>query len=94
MSRFLTILTLPPPGGNPKSALIPDLPPVVVPSFKLGWGLSQARDPGGALLLGFGARQISLNAAFRENQAKSPLQRQKSHLRILGIKKAPASRKV
>ncbi len=25
-----------------------DLPPVVVPSFKLGWGLSQARDPGGA----------------------------------------------
>jgi serpin B len=25
-----------------------DLPPVVVPSFKLGWGSSQARDPGGA----------------------------------------------
>ena len=24
-----------------------DLPPVVVPSFKLGWGSSQARDPGG-----------------------------------------------
>jgi hypothetical protein len=26
----------------------PDLPPAVVPSFKLGWGSSQARDPGGA----------------------------------------------
>jgi hypothetical protein len=26
----------------------PDLPPVVVPSFKLVWGSSQARDPGGA----------------------------------------------
>ena len=25
-----------------------DLPPVVVPSFKLGWWSSQARDPGGA----------------------------------------------
>jgi len=25
-----------------------DLPPAVVPSFKLGWGSSQARDPGGA----------------------------------------------
>jgi hypothetical protein len=25
-----------------------DLPPVVVPSFKLGWGSSQANDPGGA----------------------------------------------
>ena len=25
-----------------------DLPPVVVPSFKLVWGSSQARDPGGA----------------------------------------------
>jgi hypothetical protein len=25
-----------------------DLPPVVVPIFKLGWGSSQARDPGGA----------------------------------------------
>ena len=25
-----------------------DLPPVVVPSFKLGWGSSQAIDPGGA----------------------------------------------
>ena len=25
-----------------------DLPPVVVPSFKLEWGSSQARDPGGA----------------------------------------------
>ena len=25
-----------------------DLPPVVVPSFKLGWGSSQDRDPGGA----------------------------------------------
>jgi len=25
-----------------------DLPPAVVPSFKLGWGLSQARAPGGA----------------------------------------------
>ncbi len=24
-----------------------DLPPVVVPNFKLGWGSSQARDPGG-----------------------------------------------
>ena len=27
---------------------LPDLPPVVVPSFKLGWWSSQARDPGGA----------------------------------------------
>ncbi len=27
---------------------IVDLPPLVVPSFKLGWGSSQARDPGGA----------------------------------------------
>jgi hypothetical protein len=25
-----------------------DLPPVLVPSFKLEWGSSQARDPGGA----------------------------------------------
>ena len=25
-----------------------DLPPLFVPSFKLGWGSSQARDPGGA----------------------------------------------
>ena len=25
-----------------------DLPPAVVPSFKLVWGSSQARDPGGA----------------------------------------------
>jgi hypothetical protein len=25
-----------------------DLPPLVVPSFKLEWGSSQARDPGGA----------------------------------------------
>jgi len=25
-----------------------DLPPVVVPSFKLGWGSSQAGGPGGA----------------------------------------------
>jgi Transposase IS116/IS110/IS902 family len=25
-----------------------DLPPLVVPSFKLGWGSSHARDPGGA----------------------------------------------
>ena len=27
-----------------------DLPPVVVPSFKLEWGSSQARDPGGGVL--------------------------------------------
>jgi hypothetical protein len=25
-----------------------DLPPVIVPNFKLVWGSSQARDPGGA----------------------------------------------
>jgi DNA repair exonuclease SbcCD ATPase subunit len=25
-----------------------DLPPVIVPSFKLGWGSNQAIDPGGA----------------------------------------------
>jgi len=31
-----------------KSGGAPDLPPAVVPSFKLGWGSSQARDPGGA----------------------------------------------
>jgi hypothetical protein len=30
------------------SLLPADLPPAVVPSFKLGWGSSQARDPGGA----------------------------------------------
>ena len=27
-----------------------DLPPAVIPGFKLGWGLSQARDPGAAVL--------------------------------------------
>jgi hypothetical protein len=31
-----------------KHATPRDLPPVVVTSFKLGWGSSQARDPGGA----------------------------------------------
>jgi two-component system cell cycle response regulator DivK len=32
----------------PETRSIPDLPPVFVPSFKLGWDSSQARDPGGA----------------------------------------------
>jgi hypothetical protein len=33
---------------NLEMALDTDLPPVVVPSFKLELGSSQARDPGGA----------------------------------------------
>jgi hypothetical protein len=35
-------------GGLAFCATPADLPPVVVPSFKLGWGPSQDRDPGGA----------------------------------------------
>ena len=33
--------------GSMRYWIIADLPPVVVPSFKLGWGSSQAIDPGG-----------------------------------------------
>jgi hypothetical protein len=34
--------------NGPQKIAGSDLPPAVVPSFKLGWDSSQARDPGGA----------------------------------------------